>query len=221
LWTGRSRHRRLELVRVPLGRAQQAAKTLGGSLNDLFLAAVASGAAAHHEARGEIVNTFNSSFVISTREDSAEGGNSFTPVRVQLPGGPMSPAERLTAIQAAVAAKRSSMTGGGLMGGLANVANLLPTSVTTRVARKSSAKVDFATTNVRGSSRPLYIAGRRQIEIFAAGPVAGSAMIVSALSYMDTFSVLMTVDPVAIPESAALRDDIEQAFEELLSAKTA
>jgi hypothetical protein len=217
LWTGRSRHRRLELVRVPLGRARQAAKVLGGSLNDLFLAALASGAAAHHEARGEVTAAFNASFVISTRDDAAEGGNSFTPVRVQLPSGPMAPAERIAAIQAAVAAQRANISGGGLMGGFANVVNLLPTSVTTRAARKQSARIDFATTNVRGSSRPLFIAGRPMIEIFAPGPVAGAAMIVSALSYVDTFSVLMTVDPVAIPEAAALRDDVERAFDELLS----
>jgi WS/DGAT/MGAT family acyltransferase len=218
LWTGRSRHRRLELVRLPLGQARRAAKQLGGSLNDLFLAGLASGAAAHHEARGESVSAFNASFVVSTRDDAAEGGNSFTPVRVRLPAGPMSPAERLTAIQAAVAAQRSNPSGGGLMGGFANVVNLLPTSVTTRAARKQSAKIDFATTNVRGSSRPLFIAGRPMLEIFAPGPVAGAAMIVSALSYVDTMGILMTVDPVAIPEAPALRDDIERAFDELLAA---
>jgi hypothetical protein len=130
----------------------------------------------------------------------------------------MSPAERLTAIQAAVAAQRSNLSGGGLMGGFANVVNLLPTSVTTRAARKQSAKIDFATTNVRGSSRPLFIAGRPMLEIFAPGPVAGAAMIVSALSYVDTMGILMTVDPVAIPEAPALRDDIERAFDELLAA---
>jgi WS/DGAT/MGAT family acyltransferase len=221
LWTGRSRHRRLELVRAPLGRARKAAKQLGGSLNDLFLAALASGAAAHHEARGESVSAFNASFVISTRDDSAEGGNSFTPVRVQLPGVPMAPDERIADIQAAVASQRSNISGGGLMGGFANVVNLLPTSVTTRAARRQSAKIDFATTNVRGSSRPLYIAGRPMIEIFAPGPVAGAAMIVSALSYVDTLSVLMTVDPVAIPEADALRDDVERAFDELLTAGSA
>jgi hypothetical protein len=104
----------------------------------------------------------------------------------------MSPAERVAAIQAAVARQRSSMTGGGLMGGFANVVNLLPTSVTTRAARRQSARI--------------------------AGPVAGAAMIVSALSYVDTFSVLMTVDPVAIPDAPDLRADVERAFEELLDA---
>jgi diacylglycerol O-acyltransferase len=218
LWTGRSRHRRLELVRVPLGRARAAAKRLDGSINDLFLAGLAAGAAAHHQARGEPVAAFNASFVVSTREDAAEGGNSFTPIRVQLPGGPMAPADRVAAIQAAVARQRSAVTGGGLMGGFANVVNLLPTSVTTRAARRQSARIDFATTNVRGSSRPLYIAGRPMTEIFAPGPVAGAAMIVSALSYVDTLSVLMTIDPVAIPDAAELRDDVERAFDELLDA---
>jgi hypothetical protein len=55
-------------------------------------------------------------------------------------------------------------------------------------------------------------------EIFAPGPVAGTAMIVSVISYLDTMCITMTVDPVAIPESGALNEDIERAFHDLAAA---
>ena len=194
------------------------AKNLNGSLNDVFLTALTNGAVAYHEKRGAPVTAFNSSFVVSTREDKAEGGNSFTPLRVQVPATPMSPTERFAAIQGRIAQQRSALSGGGLMGNLARVANLLPTSVTTKVARQSAAHLDFATSNVRASSRPVFIAGRQMTQLYAAGPVAGSAMIVALLSYIGRMGVLFTMDPAAVEEPTDLRDDVGDAFEELFEA---
>ena len=221
LWTGRSRHRHLEILRVPLADARRAGKAMGASVNDLFMTGLVNGAVAHHEARDRPAEAFNTSFVVSTRSDSAEGGNSFTPVRVGIPAGPMSPIERLRVVQERVQDQRSKVTGGGLMGSLAGVVNLLPTSLTTSTARAQAAKIDFATTNVRSTSQPLYVAGHEMTEVFAPGPVAGSAMIVAVVSYRDTMHIALTLDPVAIPEPGALRDDIEQAYTELFAAARA
>lgn len=218
LWTERSRHRHLEMLRVPVDDVRRAGKALGGSVNDVFMTGLVNGAVAHHEARGRPAEAFNTSFVVSTRSDSAEGGNSFTPVRVEIPAGPMSAAERVRAVQERVHHQRSTVTGGGLMGSLAGVVNLLPTSLTTSAARAQAAKIDFATTNVRSTSKQLYVAGHEMTEVFAPGPVAGSAMIVAVVSYRNTMHIMLTMDPVAIPEPGALRDDIEAAYAELFAA---
>ncbi|MGI9614711.1 MAG: wax ester/triacylglycerol synthase domain-containing protein [Acidimicrobiales bacterium] len=218
LWTGRSRHRHLEILRVPLAETRRVGKALGASVNDIFMTGLVEGAVAHHEARGLPATAFNTSFVVSTRSDSSEGGNSFTPVRVQIPAGSMSPVERVRAVQDHVHRQRTSVTGGGLMGSVAGIVNLLPTSLTTSTARAQAAKIDFATTNVRSTSKQLYIAGHEMTEVFAPGPVAGTAMIVAVVSYLETMHVMLTVDPVAIPESAALRDDIQAAYSELFAS---
>jgi hypothetical protein len=55
-------------------------------VNDVFLAGMVEGAVRYHADRGVEVDAFNTSFVLSTRHDSAIGGNSFTPVPVQVPG---------------------------------------------------------------------------------------------------------------------------------------
>ena len=93
LWKQRSRHRHLEWVSVSLDDLKAAARDLGASINDLFLAGLTEGAVRYHADRGIEVDAFNTSFVLSTRTDSAVGGNSFTPVPVQVPGTPM-PARR-------------------------------------------------------------------------------------------------------------------------------
>ena len=218
MWTGRSRHRHLEILRIPLGEVRRAAKALDASVNDVFMTGLINGAAAHHEARDQPAESFNTSFVVSTRTDSAEGGNSFTPVRVRVPAGPMTPVERLRAVQERVKQQRSAVHGGGLMGGLAGVVNLLPTSLTTSTARAQASKIDFATTNVRSTSSQLWVAGHRMTEVFAPGPVAGSAMIASVVSYLDTMHITLTVDPAAVTEPGPLRADVEQAFAELLGS---
>ena len=53
LWTERSLRRRIEVLQVPFDDAKAAAKALGGSLNDLFVAAAAGGAGAYHRAAGD------------------------------------------------------------------------------------------------------------------------------------------------------------------------
>jgi hypothetical protein len=42
-------------------------------------------------------------------------------------------------------------------------------------------------------------------------------MIVAVVSYLDTMHVTMTIDPAAVTEPGALRDDVEAAYEELLA----
>src|SRR6478609_209147 len=98
LWRTRSRHRHLELMKFPLDQALAAAKGLGGSLNDWFMAGVVNGVVAYHDERGVPLRTLNTSFVVSTRADKAIGGNSFTPSRFAAPAGPMEAAARFRSI---------------------------------------------------------------------------------------------------------------------------
>ncbi|MDG1086938.1 MAG: wax ester/triacylglycerol synthase family O-acyltransferase, partial [Acidimicrobiales bacterium] len=132
LWTGRSRHRHLEHVSLTVDDLKTAGHAVGGSLNDAFMAGLAEGAHRYHAERGAPDQTFNSSFVLSTRIDSKAGGNSFTPVPVRLPGGPISIIERLRLVHQATQDARDQAERTGGIGGLSGIANMLPTSVVTR-----------------------------------------------------------------------------------------
>jgi diacylglycerol O-acyltransferase len=221
LWRNRSRHRHLEVLSFPLDDALGAAKGLGGSLNDWLMAGVVNGAVAYHEERGVPLRTLNTSFVVSTRADKAIGGNSFTPVRFSAPAGPMDPLDRFKALSAAMAEKRAQISpGSGTFGGLAGLANLLPTSIVTSVARSQAAKMDFATSNMRSSRRRYYISGARVDEAYGFGPLAGTAFNLTSISYAGTFAITMFMDPVAIDEPDNLREHVEDAFRELIDLGT-
>ena len=218
LWKQRSRHRHLEHVALALDEVKSAAKRLDVTINDVFLAGMVEGSARYHADRGVEVDAFNTSFVLSTRHDSAIGGNSFTPVPVQVPGIPMSLADRVADVHTRLAEKRVAMEhSGGGMSALSGVANWLPTSVITSAARATAAKIDFATSNLRGAPFPLYVSGARVLRIVTMGPVAGTACNATALSYETGFDIGLFIDPTAIESPGEFRDAVDAAFHDILA----
>ncbi len=215
LWTERSRHRRLERVRVEVDDLKAAGRVVGATLNDVFMAGLAEGAHRYHAERNVPVQSFNSSFVVSTREDSKVGGNSFTPVPVKLPAGPMTITERLETIRDLTLEARDGASKSGGLGALSGLVNQLPTTMITRAARSAAGRIDFATSNLRSAPFDLYCAGAKITGTVCMGPVAGTGANITAMSLTGAFDIGIFVDPQAITEPAAFRDHIESAFADL------
>jgi WS/DGAT/MGAT family acyltransferase len=220
LWRRRSRKRHLESLRVPLADAKAAGKALSGSVNDFFVAGAVLGALTYHDRRGAAVDALNISFVVNTRAagDTAAGGNSFTPTRVQVPGRPMPAEERFRVIRDRMAARRNSAATLGAFGGLAGLANLLPTSVVTQFARSQVTRMDFATSNLRAAPVPLYIAGAEILQNIIMGPVAGTAFNLTTISYNGSLDMGAFIDPAAVEDPGGLRDCLAAGYDQLLEA---
>jgi WS/DGAT/MGAT family acyltransferase len=218
LWTKRSRRRHLESVRVPLDALKEAGQRIDASINDMFVAGMVIGSLRYHEERGASVDALNISFVVSTRTDKAIGGNSFAPTRLQAPGGEMTLEERVIDLRDRMAEKRSGASGGGGIASLAGLANLLPTSVMTRVARSQVTKMDFATSNLRGARVPLYVCGSKVLFNVSMGPVAGTAFNATTISYNGSLDIGIFLDPEAVDKPGDLQRCVEEAFADLISA---
>ncbi len=218
LWKTRSRHRHLEHVRVPLDGLKAAAKSLGGSVNDGFLVGLVEGSVRYHSRLNTEVDAFNTSFVLSTRNESSGSGNAFTPVPVQLPGTQASFADRMAEVRRIVGEAKEQAVNDGGISGLSGLVNLLPTSVVTSTARARSAKLDFVTSNLRGASFTLYCAGAEVLANVAMGPVAGTAANITALSYDGHFDIGLFIDPSAIEDPTAYRDCIDAAFTDFVAS---
>lgn len=218
LWKTRSRHRRLEHVAVPLDELKAASKRHGVTINDLFLAGMVEGAVRYHTDRDIEVDAFNTSFVLSTRSDSVIGGNSFTPVPVQISGVAMPLEERISDTHARIAERREAMSPGAGLSALSGIANLIPTTVVTSAARAAASKIDFATSNLRGAPIPLYISGARVLKIVTMGPVAGTACNATALSYENGFDIGLFIDSTAIDSPEDFRDAVAGAFADILAS---
>jgi WS/DGAT/MGAT family acyltransferase len=220
LWTKRSRRRHLEHVRVPLDDLKAAGQRMNASINDMFVAGTVIAALRYHDKRGATVNALNISFVVSTRTDSAIGGNSFSPTRLQAPGGEMTLEERVADLRDRMAEKRAGSGSGGGIASFAGLANLLPTSFMTRVARSQVTKMDFATSNLRGARVPLYVCGSEVLFNATMGPVAGTAFNATTISYNGNLDIGIFLDPEAIDEPDDLRRCFEEAFADLIAGSS-
>ncbi|HUR78125.1 MAG TPA: wax ester/triacylglycerol synthase domain-containing protein [Acidimicrobiales bacterium] len=218
LFAKRSRRRHLEVLHVSLDDAKAAAKVLGGSVNDFFVAGAAIGALAYHAERKVDVEAINLTFVVSTRSDKGMGGNSFTPVPLQVPGEPAGIVERFAQVRDLMAQRRDSVSGRGAMSAIAGFANLLPTSVTTRVARDQAGKIDVATSNLRGAPFQTYMAGAKVLSLIPLGPVAGTAANLTTISNNGSMDMGLLIDPAAVEDPAGLARNISDAYTALLEA---
>jgi WS/DGAT/MGAT family acyltransferase len=218
LWTARSLRRHMEVLQAPLDDAKAAAKGLGGSLNDLFVTAAAGGAGAYHRDAGTPVDELRMAMPVNTRTDRSAGGNAFTPSRVLVPAGIEDPVARFDAVRARLHHVRGERSL-GMAEGFAGLANLLPTSVLTRLARQQVETVDFTTSNIRGAPFPLYIAGARILANHPIGPLAGTAWNLTLMSYDGSLDMGLNVDAGAVDDPEALRDAIEAELTTLIAAR--
>jgi hypothetical protein len=104
------------------------------------------------------------------------------------------------------------------MTGLSGVANLLPTSVVTSTARSAAARIDFATSNLRGAPFPIYVSGSEVLATIPMGPVAGTGANITALSMNGQFDIGIFADPAAITDPESFRVDVEESFADLIEA---
>ncbi|MEM9714174.1 MAG: wax ester/triacylglycerol synthase domain-containing protein [Actinomycetota bacterium] len=222
LWATRSRHRHLEELSIPLDDAKAVGKRLGGTINDVFVIGAVAGAIDYHARRGVVLDELNVSFVISTRTRSTRGGNAFTPTPVRVPARQVPIDELFATIHALIEEKKSASSGGSAasLGSLARVANMLPTSVVTKMARDRAGTLDFATSNLRGAPFPVYVSGGKVLQNVIMGPVAGTAFNLTTMSYDGQLDMGLFCDPAAVEDPADLRDCLVRAYADLLALTT-
>jgi WS/DGAT/MGAT family acyltransferase len=217
LWTERSLRRHFEVLRIPLDDTKRAAKALGGSVNDLFVAGAAGAAGAYHRANGVDVDELRISMPVSTRTDRSMAGNAFTPARVLVPVGLTDPVERFAVVRDRLTVTKTERSI-AMAGTFAGVVNVLPTSVLVRFARQQIETVDFATSNVRGAPFDLYVAGAKILANYPMGPTGGTAFNLTLLSSSGSLDMGLNVDTAAVDDPELLRTCLEDAYAELLAA---
>ena len=216
LWTERSLRRRFEVLRIPLDDTKRAAKAMGGSVNDIFVAGAAAAAGAYHRAKGAEVEELRITMPISTRGDGSMGGNAFTPARLTVPVAGKGAVDQFTAIRDRLTATKGERAL-EFANALAGVINVLPTSMLVRIARQQVETVDFATSNVRGAPFDLYIAGAKILANYPMGPTGGTAFNLTVLSSSGWLDMGVNIDVAAIDDPELLRECLEDAYAELLS----
>ena len=217
LWSERSRNRRFEYLELPLAGLKTAAKKRGVRLNDVFVGACAEGVLRYHDEYGVQLPEISSTVVVSTRRpDDDATVNAFTPTSIPLPGHGVSTDERVSYINAEIQLRRDALSSHrDLMGSVSGLAAVLPTNISASLALGQARRIDLATSNVPGPPISGYFGGQRILRWIPIGPVAGTAVNVSLLSYGDSAFVGMHLDPAAIPETKLLKNCFRAGFGDL------
>lgn len=217
--------RRWGWARAQLAEIQEVERALGGTVNDVILAAIAGGFRTFLAARGEPVDgrTVRTMVPVSMRGPQEHGalGNRVSAVFADLPVGLADPAQRLAAVTGQLSSLKSSGMAVGV-DAMLSAANLMPgtlfalgAEVAVRLPQRA---ISTVTTNVSGPRVPMYLLGRRMTELFPYIPIGADIRItIGIASYAGHLTCGVTGDYDAVPDLQVLCDGIQSAIEELIS----
>ncbi|MFP5320232.1 MAG: wax ester/triacylglycerol synthase domain-containing protein [Acidimicrobiia bacterium] len=213
----RSLSYRFQTLTLSLAELKAAAKAGGGTLNDAFVAGVASGLHRYHERHGAPVEALRMTMPINVRTDETAdlAGNQFVPARFTVPVAIEDPVEHMRAIHELVDQQRSEPAL-GLLEPMSIVLNRLPTTAVTALFGSMIKGMDFTTSNVPGAPIPVYLAGAQLERMFPFGPLAGVAVNVTLLSNLDDVNIGVNSDMAAVPDPEVLLECLDEAFAALL-----
>jgi WS/DGAT/MGAT family acyltransferase len=215
--------RRWGWARADLADAKRVKNELGGTVNDVVLAAVTGALRTFLLSRGETVEgrTIRSLVPVSTRHPDDHGvpGNLVSAVFADLPVGVADPAARLSLITRQLAQLKHGGMAVGVDAMMAATGYLPLTlfALTARaVAHFPQRAFSTVTTNVPGPQVPLYLLGCRMTEMFPYIPLAIDLRItVGIMSYDGQLTFGVTGDHEAVPDLDVLCRGIESAMAEL------
>jgi diacylglycerol O-acyltransferase / wax synthase len=217
-------HRRFTWVRGDLQQFKAVKNALGGSVNDVVLAAVAGALGRYLRRRDEPIDetVLRAMVPVSVRAAVERGalGNRVAAMWVGLPIGETDPIERLQRISGEMSGVKESGQAVGAQV-LTELTGFAPPTIMAQAARLSARQRMFnlVVTNVPGPQFPLYMLGRRLQEIFPMVPLAANqALGVAIMSYDGQLNFGLNADYDALPDLEQLAQDLSDAIAELLQA---
>lgn len=212
----RSLKMHFDTITVPLPAAKAAARVAGGRLNDAFVAATTAGLLRYHEAHGASTSTLRMAMPINVRDgDGTERGNHFVPARFDISLLASDAVARMRAVHELVAVQRDEPAL-DLVEPVAGVLNRLPRGLTTEIFGSIMRGVDVTASNVPGAPFDLYSAGAKVNEMYAFGPLAGAAVNITLLSYVDVCHIAINSDRAAVSDPDRLVACLQAGWDEIL-----
>ena len=214
--------RRFDVVRVPLADLKLIKAGLGGTVNDVVLAAASGGLRRLLVARGESPPAQGLRAMVPVNVRAAGEhlalGNRITSLFVHLPVADESPLVRYGhAMSEAEGLKSGSQAVGGKT--LIDVTAHAPPVIHSMLAQSlfASRLFNVTITNVPGPQVPLYALGSRLREVHGLVPLAADHCVgIAVLSYDGNVSFGLIADRDTVPDLEVLREGIEDALDDLM-----
>jgi WS/DGAT/MGAT family acyltransferase len=217
-------HRRFTWVRGDLGQFKEIKNALGGTVNDVVLAAVSGALGGYIRLHGDVTDELElrAMVPVSVRADVERGalGNRVAAMWAPLPVGTADPVERLHTISASMQALKASGQAVGAQV-LTRLAGFAPPTIISQAARLQARQrlFNLVVTNVPGPQFPLYLLGRELESIFPMVPLAqNTALGIAIMSYNGQLNFGLAGDYDALSDIEVLADELRAAIAELAEA---
>lgn len=217
-------HRRYAVVRHELADYKEVKDTLGGTVNDVVLTVVSGALAGWLRSRGVRTEGLEMRALVPvsvrSKDDQGTLGNKLTVMRGPLPVYIRDPVARLRFVRKAMDGLKDSKQAVGAAT-LAAVNSLAPPTILAQASRLnfSTRLFNLIVTNIPGPQVPLYVLGRKLIDLF---PIAflpeHHGLAVAIMSYDGNMDYGLLGDYDALPDIDVIADRIDASLAELLVA---
>jgi diacylglycerol O-acyltransferase len=217
-------HRRFTWVRASLRDLKQVKDQLGGTVNDVVLAAVSGALGRHLRSHGHSTAGLELRAMVPVSLHSPEQkgalGNQVTTMMAPLPVWCEDPVRRLHLVTESMGdLKESKQAMGATL--LTQLADFAPSTVAGQAARLQSRQRFFnlVVTNIPGPQFPLFLMGRRMLRVFPMVPLAKrQALCVAIMSYDGQMNFGLIGDYDAMADLDDLGKHLEASLVELVEA---
>jgi diacylglycerol O-acyltransferase / wax synthase len=204
----------------PLARLKDAGRRRRVTINDLLVATLAAALHGVLDSEGALPDVIHAMVPFNLRpldEPAAAGlGNDFALILLELPVGPVAPAERLREVSSRMDAIKHSHEA-PIAYGLIGAIGLTPPWMEDRLIEFFTDKASLVVTNVPGPRERLNFAGAPIAGVQVWAPCSGSlGMTVSIFSYAGEVTVGFMADTALLPDPAPLARAFERELLRLL-----
>jgi len=216
-------HRRFTSVQGDLNEFKLVKNALGGTVNDVVLAAVAGALGRYMRLHGHPTEdlVLKAMVPVSVRADVERGalGNKVAAMWAPLPVGMTDPVQRMLRIRRAMDGIKDSgqAVGAQVLTGLSGFA---PPTILAQAARLQARQRLFnvVVTNIPGPQFPLYVLGRRLEALYPMVPLAeNTALGIAIMSYNGQLNFGLTADYDALADVDTLAEELRSSIEELVA----
>jgi diacylglycerol O-acyltransferase / wax synthase len=217
-------NRRFAMAEAPVERFKDVKRALGGTVNDVILAAIAGALHRLLRARGEPTrNRVLRAMVpvsVRSRDERMSLGNRVSMIFVDLPVGAMGAARRLRQISSATRDLKESMMAVSAES-IINLGTWAPPTLHA-VAARLVAKgpwFNLVVSNVPGPQIPMYVAGARLLVFYPIMPLSENVALSAAVtSLAGTMGFGLTGDWDGTPDIDALAAFVQDSLDDLAKA---
>jgi WS/DGAT/MGAT family acyltransferase len=217
-------HRRYTWVDAELAQFKAIKDSLGGTLNDVVLAAVSLALGKHMRVQGFDTEglLLKAMVPVSVRSEGERGalGNRVAAMWAPLPVGVTDPVQCLAQIRAEMDEIKQSGQAVGAEA-LTNLAGFAPPTILSQAARLQARQRFFnlVVTNVPGPQFPLYLLGHRLQRLYPVVPLAHrQALGIAVMSYDGHLGFGLLGDYDALPDLETVAEELRRAIVALAKA---